>query len=89
MHLTLENKKYKVFLVEFDDEDREKGVLTAVVDRADLKRTYTYEVSTFIDDHRVYKQYPREKYTLTLELTSKENGEVFSLEYYDDEVDDA
>lgn len=81
-------KEYKLFLVEVDDEDRER-VLSARVRRCEI--TVEPECS---DVHTDFSQYPmaryrtREDVTVTLELGPREDGTYFEIVDFSREDED-
>jgi len=81
-------KEYKLFLVEVDDEDRER-VLSARVRRCEIKVEPQYD-----DVHVDYSNYPmaryrtREDVTVHLELGPREDGTYFEIVDFSKEDED-
>lgn len=83
-------KRYKVFLVEIDDDDRER-VVSGVVEMAEI--TYEQDHQTIYSDAT---NYPVASYmmnpraTMTLKCVPKPDGTLFSIENFaeDDEDDE-
>ena len=81
-------KEYKLFLVEVDDEDRERE-LSARVRRCEIKVEPEYS-----DVHVDYSNYPmaryrtREDVTVTLELGPREDGTYFEIVDFSSDEDD-
>ncbi len=75
-------KEYKLFLVEVDDEDRER-VLAGHVGWCEIKIEPEYaDVRTDYSDFVVSRFLTDEKVTMTLQLKKRENGTYFTIENF-------
>lgn len=81
-------KEYKLFLVEVDDEDRER-VLSGLVRRCEITVEPEYS-----DVHVDYSNYPMARFrtgedvTVTLELGPREDGTYFEIVDFSDKEDE-
>ena len=72
-------KEYKLFLVEVDDEDRER-VLSARVGRCEITVEPEYsDVYTDFSNYPMTRYRTREDVTVTLNLVPSENGTYFEI----------
>lgn len=80
-----QNKRYKLFLVEEDDELRER-VLSGLVESAEIKVIPNEpEINHLLDSTLIFNNYGIETYTIKFELKKRENGTYFTIENFYEE----
>lgn len=78
-------KEYKLFLVEVDDEDRER-VLAGRVSRCEITVEPEYsDVHVDFADYPMHRYRTSETVTVTLNLVPSENGTYFRIENFAEE----
>lgn len=83
-----ENKQYKLFLVEVDDDDRER-VLSGLTETVSIDTKYFYDIPNVLYSSRTtYGGVARVEYTLEIQLKPRPDGTYFIIENFMEENDE-